>query len=953
MKVDLHPRKLLRNRLLALIHTLLAVTCLGLSSPGELCAQSRSLRTAQEYFSEGAYHRAIPFFQRALKKEFNFDAMRGLAESFRHTRDFPEAGRWYGYVVNTQYASAEDHLQYGLVLMRLEQYELARDQFQRFQELMPRDERGARYVEAARLNQRLPRGRVNYEVTALPFNSGEADFSPLPYGEGVLFTSARIKDKVVQRNSDRDGRPFMDLYLVKSGSNAEWGRPRLLKGRFNTKFHEAAAVYDPNHRLFFFTRNNFLSGKLRSSQDGRVKLKVFFAHLNAQGEWTDLQSLPFNSDEYSVGHPSLSSDGKLLFFASDMPGGFGGTDIWYSQYADTGWSAPTNLGPLVNTVGDEFFPTMQPDGNLFFSSDGHGGAGGLDLFMARRRDTGWGDVRRLPAPLNSAGDDIGYTLNPDGETGYFSSDRAGGQGLDDVYAFRVLNPVFSGTVTSRPDGAPLADAVVTVTDAASGEPQRFQTNPDGRFGMILERDRKYEVEVSHEAHLSQRMALGTEGAEAIGRQTRIFILERPRLVIDGTARDQRTGYALAGVKVSLEGQESDHWSAAGGMFRFNLEPGGKLKLTATRTGYLPVEMTVDAEVGAGIHRIPVALEMERDLGKVMLQGQVLDATGQPIAGADLFLIHRAAREELTGKTDTNGTFLFPLVPGDAYQLVARHPGYRTGQEAFSAPKSRSGVFPRNITLALTGSGRASVLKNVYYEYGESLLREASLTELDKLVRLLKLNPDKRIVVSSSTDARGSDRYNLALSQRRADAVARYLKAEGIAEERIEAIGYGETRLVNECRNGATCSEAQHRANRRTEFTLLPARRTEYRAKKRPVSARPARAETTIPVAAADGNYPALDPEQPVCYRVQVGVFREKDKPDLRARLGDLAEDLVVEPIDTTGYRYQIGECYIYARAKEVLQVARTRKDMQDAFIAAYQNGRRVGIPRGMERPEND
>lgn len=922
---------------------LVITSILLIGGSSSLKAQDRVLNSAIKYYEEGSYQRAIPLYQKVLKREFNFEAMRCLAESYRQVRDFEKASKWYGYVVNTEYAGADDFLHYGLVLMRQRRYEQARDQFLKFSALNPQDERGARYLEAARQHDQGMKRDLNYSVQKLPFNSSMSDFCAVPFRDGLLFTSGRIKDRVVKRSTDRDGTSFLDLYFVAPKDSASWGKPKLIKGGFNTKFHEAAAVYDETEQIFFFTRNNFLGGKMKSSRDGLVKLKIFYAGLEEGGDWTNMQTLPFNSDEYSVGHPSLAGGGKDLYFASDMPGGYGGTDIWKSTLSDTGWVVPVNLGPLVNTVGDEMFPAIQQDGNLFFSSEGHGGEGGLDLFMAHATPTGWGDVRRLPAPINSSGDDFGYTLNPDGVSGYFSSDRNGGDGMDDIYAFSIQNPTLAGQVMVAETGAALSGATVTLTEVESGEIVRMTTQEEGRFGAILQPGRDYLVRISRDGFLDQVLNIDTKEKKKSLRQSKTIYLGQPQLVVDGVARDQKTGYALSGVEVVLAPGDRSTWSAMGGVFHFDLEPGGEYTLEARRPGYHPATIKVDADVKMNTHRIPVEVELAPDVGQLALQGQVLDIGGNPIEGVDLFLINRKERDEVTAVSGPNGTYSFSITPKDKYQLVARFTGYQTTEESFEAPALRKGIFPKNIRLRTVGAGRPTAFKSIYYDYGESILRQESLGELDRLAKMLNRNKERRIVISSSTDSRGSADYNLSLSGRRAEAVARYLISKGIDKGRVEAIGYGETRLVNQCENGVSCSEEQHQANRRTEFTLLPARKTSVLISKKrsSVASRPTR----------DGHYPPLDVGEPACYRVQIGVFDTPNKADIPIRLGEeIAASLNVVPVDTALFRYQLGECEIYANAKSMYAKA-IDAGFEGAFIAVYQNGKRVSIPGRMEKPE--
>ncbi|HHG86055.1 MAG TPA: hypothetical protein ENJ82_15005, partial [Bacteroidetes bacterium] len=714
------------------------------------------------------------------KKGFDVNAMRGLAESYRQIGDFENAGKWYGYVVNTHYAKAEDLLNYGQVLMREQHYELARDQFSRFSKLNPKDARGPRLLEACRRYQRAIPKAIRYTIAPLPFNSKQADFAAIPYHDGLLFSSARIKNRIVDRKNDRDGGKFLDLWYVTRTDSVNWGSPKLLKGKFNTRFHEATAVYDKLHSTFFFTRNNFDKGKIRNDKEGMVNLKIFYAKLKEGEEWDELRELPFDSDDYSVGHPSLTSDGKMLFFASNMPGGYGGTDIWYSLNSDSGWTNPVNLGPLVNTVGNELFPQIQADGNLFFSSDGHGGQGGLDIYLSRATPRGWGDIRHLPAPINSPQDDFSYVLAADGASGYFSSDRPGGAGGDDLWSFRILSPTFQGRIVRSSNNAPLADAFVTLTDLKSGAQERAITTAEGRFGFVLQPDRRYTARIVRDGFASQTFPLNTREGNAHRRQDETIALGQRPLVLDGLVRDARSGNALRGAEVSMLPGGKKVSSVGGGTFEFDLEPGRTYTLVAERLGYQAAQITFSTELSPKANRMRTILEMHPKIAQMQLIGKVLNRNNQPIPETEIFLIDLEAKDESKVCAGSDGQFSFYLKPNREYQLVARHFGYRAGQQKFTSPGKQKQMLPLTVFLDLPGVGKATALKNIYYDSGASFLREEAAEELQKLYQFLVGHPSVRVEIASHTDSRGSAAANLQLSKRRALAVANYLTFLGLA-----------------------------------------------------------------------------------------------------------------------------------------------------------------------------
>ena len=256
----------------------------------------------------------------------------------------------------------------------------------------------------------------------------------------------------------------MDLYTVHRDGDA-WAPAIPLPGRVNGRYHEGPAVVDADGRTLYLTRSDYLERKLLKDDANTSHLMIFKATRDSAGNWSGLIDFPYNSPDWSTAHPALSADGRTLYFASDRPGGVGGTDLWMSVDHGGGWTAPVNLGTTVNTPGNELFPTIN-GGSLYFSSSGHRNMGGLDLFETRPEDGGWSAPRNLHAPLNSPYDDFGLVLDSALGSGYLSSDRSG---RDQLYRFRAQEPTFHLEVLVQDDdGRALAGARVTLTSADGG-----------------------------------------------------------------------------------------------------------------------------------------------------------------------------------------------------------------------------------------------------------------------------------------------------------------------------------------------------------------------------------------------------------------------------------------------------------------------------------------------------
>ncbi len=280
---------------------------------------------------------------------------------------------------------------------------------------------------------------ANFVIESLPINSKNSDYAPSFYKGELVFASSRNTKSMSLILQESTNEPFLDLYTT-SKNIANRGVSKL-KGAVNTKFHESSATFSPDGKTVYFTRNNYSKRKFKRNAKGCVLLKIYKADYN-NGKWKNVEELPFNSDEYSTAHPALSPDGKFLYFASDMPGSYGKSDIYVvAIHEDGSYGTPKNLGGLINSAGRETFPYVSDKGTLFFTSDGHVGFGGLDIFMVLpHEDTDWA-VYNMGAPINSPQDDFTFIINEENKMGYFASNRAGGKGGDDIYGFKQLVPL--------------------------------------------------------------------------------------------------------------------------------------------------------------------------------------------------------------------------------------------------------------------------------------------------------------------------------------------------------------------------------------------------------------------------------------------------------------------------------------------------------------------------------
>ena len=274
--------------------------------------------------------------------------------------------------------------------------------------------------------------------------------------------------------------------------------PKEFSVNITTRYHEGPVSFSKNGNRIFFTRNNYQNGQKQTNRKGDTLLKIYTAVRNGD-DWTSIKELPFNVDDYDQCHPTLSADGKVLIFSSNREGGYGGMDLYKSEFVNGQWSTPMNLGPQINTSQNEVFPYLHEDGKLYFASNGHGGYGGLDVLFAKKMNSTWGSPNNIGSPINSLDDDFGYILEPSGQAGYFSSSRRKGLGKDDIYRFSInttqvnqpkevftekgVRKIIAGKISDGASGNHLEKVKVSLLNRATGQKMTTLTDDKGDFAF--------------------------------------------------------------------------------------------------------------------------------------------------------------------------------------------------------------------------------------------------------------------------------------------------------------------------------------------------------------------------------------------------------------------------------------------------------------------------------------
>lgn len=700
-------------------HYLLSLTILagltGINAFGQT-GEKRERLKQDEYF----YIRDIRKQPVSETSAVSTEQWRELAEWYMNMKDFENADKAYSNFINEKQATAEDLYGYVLTLKSQGKYSETIPYMKRMREKAPKDLRVKHFFETYADLAYLKKPSDDYRIDDLDINNPHNTMLPqFYYKKQVAFLVSQFKPGTVYKYKPKEAEAQTDVSL---------GKPKSMTGEaWDKKTMNGPFSFAKNGKMVAVQSIDFDG----TDEDGKHHSDILISN-QKQKAWLPADYFTWcdSTYKYSVGQPALNKQGTMMYFVSDMPGGYGGTDIWVStKTGKNSWSKPINLGDKINTEGDEMFPFI--DGNtgfLYFSSDGHNGLGGLDVYEAEMKDSCLCsyDVRNLGSPINSVSDDYGFIFNSKHTNGYFTSNRVEGMGGADIFKFiytSTKNPSErSNYLPSRRNGGRLAYGDGNFTYGGNSE-------GNGRFG-------------------------GNESAEGNGS-----------FRSDGSADGN--------------GEFGNYESGANGSFRNGVYGEGN--------GIFP-----SGAEGSGMKFI------------VFNSG-----TGKVIPKTDLTF------EGKTYQTDGEGQVIIPMNDKTKGEVSVEALGYMPRYKNFYY-KGRGQKDSINLDVAV---GKHIILRNIYYDFDKSEILPEAANELDKLVAFLKANPELICELSSHTDSRGADDYNMKLSENRAQAAVKYIVTQGIDASRITGKGYGETRLLNECANGIECTEAQHRQNRRTEIFI--------------------------------------------------------------------------------------------------------------------------------------
>ncbi|MCW5909151.1 MAG: OmpA family protein [Chitinophagales bacterium] len=644
------------------------------------CLVISSCKTPKFEVKDGNTARELLLYNKSvdlLIKEFNAEKdIRNqqakafqIADSYRRFNDYANAELWYKKSLELN-GDVKSLFMVAMMQKQQEKYEEAAVTFEQYQRNAPDAFMGRIQATQCREAAKWKKAFTKTQVTnAASLNSPSSDYGTEFYKNNQLVITSSRSEATGNERDGWTGEKFTDLFIAERKGKT-FTIPYSFGLPVNSTAHEASVTFSKDFKEMYFVRC------AATPQAANQYCHVYYTAFNNE-HWSEPVKLDLFADTVNVYDPHLTPDGQTLFVAASPKDNFGGTDIYMLAKADSGWQTPKNLGTAINTNGNERFPWTDEKGNLWFSSDGLPGMGGLDIFKAVKTKTGFREPVNVRAPLNSGADDFAYRIEkykPDNNedtvltSGYFSSNRKGGKGSDDIYRFEekwVNIFVLKGKTVEK----------------------QFENaeNPDSRV-------------------------LGLQSLP----KTRVELKATNDTVLNALFSD-----------------------TAGG-FIFRVDGEREYKVTASKNGYFNKTVTVSTK----------------------------------------------------GLRHQDSTFIYVYTELELEKIFTQ---------------------------------KEIVIPNIYYDYDKATLRSESKLVLDTVFIFFRENPDLTIEIGSHTDSRGSDAYNLKLSQARAQSVVDYFIQKGIPAERLLAKGYGETKLVNNCSNGVNCTEEEHQKNRRTTFRVVSAK----------------------------------------------------------------------------------------------------------------------------------
>ncbi len=470
-------------------------------------SQKTKLANADKKYDNYAYIDAIKTYEKVAEKGYKSAPMfEKIGNAYYFNGELEKAVKWYAELFAMPDTTIETpyYYRYAQSLRAIGDNDKADQILKEFEKISANDSRAKLFKANTNYLDEIKANSGRYKIENAAINSQYSDYGSSFYNNKIVFTSARDTGSLGQRKHTWTDQHFTNLYSADLGEDMSPSNPVKFNRDLKSKFNEATPVFTKDGKTVYFTRNNYLKGKKGKNENGITLVKLYKATLEGEN-WTNIEPLSFTSDSFSTAHPTLSPDEKILYFASDMPGTLGLSDIFKVQINEDGsFGTPVNLGPTINTEGRETFPFVSQENELYFASDGHPGVGGLDIFMSKINDDGsLNRVQNIGMDANSPKDDFAYIIDTKSRKGFLSSNRDGGQGYDDIYQFLetrklICEQELYGEITDSESKIPLPNAKVTLFDKRMKVLKTVNADDKGAYSFMVECSNMYTVRAEKE-----------------------------------------------------------------------------------------------------------------------------------------------------------------------------------------------------------------------------------------------------------------------------------------------------------------------------------------------------------------------------------------------------------------------------------------------------------------------
>ncbi|MEH0155232.1 OmpA family protein [Limibacter armeniacum] len=724
-----------------------------------------TLDRAEKFYSKSAYEKALAISLNMVDEfpSVNEAKLLSAKSLFRLNRPYEAVYLFNEVICRDGILKPDDYKLTAEALVQTGSFDAAIFYYQKYLDEIKQDEMVQKVVAGLEQMSFYLKDSIRYTVKPVSVNSKEGEYASYKLDEELYFISDR---KPVAGT----GEKVMKSGVYKANAVAITDSLQFV----NVRNIGAEGFEQMGPFTFTADKQNVFATVVAAGKKGKKVLQIHEFKVSKKN-WKHTTGVNLNSDVYSIGHPALTHKADKMYFVSDMPGGFGGSDLYVSRKLESGWSQPENLGAEINTAGDEMFPYIKGDSILYFASDGHGGMGGLDIYSAEIVNGRYRNLINLGFPVNSPRDDFAYTVDNTGLSAYLSSNRKP-EGDDDLYhvtIHKVYSYILSGSVllheqiseTEDPErvkGVNLSLVDMLTQDTVA----RANTDWEGKFWLRAPYAGQFNL-VAHSSRLG----------------------EYPTEVEIPMYRDYYEDYYIV-------------------FFNSNNE-------------YFRKDFLLSKDERINKAYLRRALYKSKELPCFTYTGYVADTLYQPLdANIYVYDVDRDMMYVEASDAET-GAYSFCLDPGTEYVFKVMKKGYLSTCFKVQTGNLTSEIIGDKVVLEkIPEMGKVMMTESLYYEVNGSDISPEIAIDLDKLVKFMKDNPTLKVELSSHTDSRGSAEYNRKLSELRAKKAVEYIVANGVHVDRISAIGYGEEQILNQCVDGIQCSEEDHSKNRRTEVKIM-------------------------------------------------------------------------------------------------------------------------------------